>query len=333
VSALVAGGWIVTRNRVDSVKPLHIVTVTSLAPAAATDPQVFLLVGSDSRAFVDTDADRQQFGDPSTIAGERADTIIVVRIDPQTGQNLLVSIPRDLFVDVPGCGEQKINGAFNEQQMCSGNPGGIQLLVQTLTSALGIPVNHVIQMDFPQFGALASELGGIRVDFSQPARDRSSGLDEPAGCNTLTGAQSLAFVRSRHLEWQADGEWHEDPTADIGRMRRQQLALDQLAAAAEARMGTDPRPLLETLFAHVTVDSGFTADDALRYVAALRSTHTTMYTLPATPQTRDGVQGLVLDPTNAQPLLDELAGHGSSVGAVHVPPELGDNPQMQVRAC
>jgi LCP family protein required for cell wall assembly len=314
VTALVAGGWFVTRNRVQSVKPLHIVTVTSLVPATATEPQVFLLVGSDSRAFVDDEADKQEFGDPATISGERSDTMIVVRVDPATGQVLVVSIPRDLFVDIPGCGRQRINAAFDADLPCSAATGGTGLLVQTITRALGIPINHVIELQFPQFAALAGELGGLRINFPAPARDSETGLNESAGCTTLDGAQALAFVRSRHLEWQVNGGWVEDPTADLGRIAREQLAVRQLAVAAEARMGTDPRPILNELFAHVTVDAGFTADDALRYFAALRNDQkTTTATLPTKPEIIDGIDGLTLDPA-AQPILDALAGHGT-IGA------------------
>ena len=305
--AVVAGALLVTRARVNSVKPSHVVAVAPLADASATDPQVFLLVGSDSRAFVSSPGEQQQFGTPDAVSGARTDTMILVRIDPSTRHVLMVSIPRDLLVDIPGCGQEKINAAFNDQLDCNGNRGGVQLLVDTITRALGVPINHVIEVQFPQFAALVDHLGGLRIRFPEPARDTYSGLSEPAGCVTLTGDQALAFVRSRHLEW-LDQTWKEDPTADLGRMGRQQLALRQLAAAAESRLSTDPRPLLRTLFADVTVDSGFTADDALRYFDALRSYHAMVaMTLPIEPS---GTSGLALAPT-AQSVLDALNGHGT----------------------
>jgi LCP family protein required for cell wall assembly len=318
VSALVAGGWIVTRNRVDSVKPLHIVTVTSLASVTATDPQVFLLVGSDSRAFVTSETDKQRFGDPAKVSGARSDSMIVVRVDPKSGQVLVVSIPRDLFVDVPGCGKERISAAFNTHLSCADGQGGTGLLVETITRDLGIPINHVIELGFPQFATLTSRLGGLRISFPEPARDSDTGLNAAAGCTTLSGDQALAFVRARHLEWFNGTEWLGDASADLGRMARQQLAIRQLATAAEAQMGTDPRPLLNTLFANVTVDSGFTADDALRYFAALRNNQNAITaTLATDPQVYGDQDGLVLDPS-AQPVLDALAGHGT-IGAHDVP--------------
>jgi LCP family protein required for cell wall assembly len=328
--AVVAGAWMVTRARVNSVKPQHVVAVTPLAGASATEPQVFLLVGSDSRAFVSDPAGAQQFGAADAISGARTDTIILVRIDPSTRHVLAVSIPRDLFVDIPGCGRQKINAAFNDQLTCDGNHGGVQLLVRTITSVLGVPINHVIEVQFPQYAALVDALGGLRIQFPEPARDAYSGLLEPAGCVTLDGSQALAFVRSRHLQW-FDQTWREDPRADLGRMDRQQLALRQLAAAAESHLSTDPRPLLRALFANVTVDSGFTASDALRYFDALRGNHPTVtMTLPTDPS---GPAGLVLA-AGAQPVLAALNGHeGGGVANTPVAPRPAADPVVAPTSC
>jgi LCP family protein required for cell wall assembly len=312
--AIVAGAWFVTRARIDSVKPPHVVSVGSLAATAATEPQVFLLVGSDSRDFVAGAADQQHFGDPNTVTGARSDTMVLVRVDPKSRQTLVVSIPRDLWVPIPGHGTDKINAAFAF--------GGLPLLVTTISRDLGVPINHVIEVEFPQFAALVDQLGGLRINFPAPTRDSYSGLAEPAGCTTLAGPDALAFVRSRHYEYLENGQWQTDPTSDLGRMARQQLALHQLAAAAESRLSIDPRPLLRALFAHITVDSGFTPDDALRYFAALRGDHpVASATLPVRPAVNNGQDVLLLEP-GAQSLLDSLAGHGTpapGIGAAAKP--------------
>jgi LCP family protein required for cell wall assembly len=302
--AIVAGAWFVTRARIDSVKPSHVVSVGSLAGTAATDPQVFLLVGSDSREFVANAADQQHFGDPSTVTGARSDTMVLVRVDPKSRHTLVVSIPRDRRVAIPGHGTDKINAAFAF--------GGLPLLVTTISRDLGVPINHVIEVEFPQFASLVDELGGLRIRFPTPARDTYSGLAEPAGCTTLVGHDALAFVRARHYEYLENGQWQTDPTSDLGRMARQQLALRQLAAAAESRLSVDPRPLLRALFADITVDSGFTPDDALRYFAALRRDHVVVSaTLPVRSAVHDSQAVLLLQPS-AHSLLDQLAGSGTA---------------------
>jgi LCP family protein required for cell wall assembly len=299
--AVVAGAWFVTRARIDSVKPQHVISVGSLAGAGATEPQVFLLLGVDSRAFVSSAADRQRFGDPSTNAGSRSDTMVLVRVDPKSGETLMVSIPRDLLVAIPGHGSNKINAAYAF--------GGAPLLVTTITRDLGVPLNHVIEVDFPEFAALVDQLGGLRINFPAPARDKYTGLSQAAGCTTLGGQAALAFVRSRHYEYFENGQWLTDPTSDLGRIARQQLALRQLGAAAESRLNVDPRPLLRALFAHITVDSGFTPDDALHYFEATRSDHHIVSTtLPSRPEMNNGQEVLLLQP-GAQPILDQLA-HG-----------------------
>jgi LCP family protein required for cell wall assembly len=315
---VLAGAWYVTRERISSVKPKHVLSVTSLPPVAATDPQVFLLVGSDSRSFVQSPSEIQQFGSPSEAAGARSDTIILVRIDPITRHVLVVSIPRDLLIDVPGCGRQKINAAFNGALTCGTTHGSTQLLVQTITEGLGVPINHMIAVQFTQFAALVDELGGLRIRFPLPTRDGYTGLDQPAGCVTLNGDQALGFVRSRHYQYDSNGRWQEDPTADLGRARRQQLALRQLAAAAETHIGTDPRPLLRALFDHIAVDPGFTADDALRYFDALKGDHPTVtMTLPV-KVAGDNADQLVLD-DSAQSVLAALAGRGNASPPQHGP--------------
>jgi LCP family protein required for cell wall assembly len=314
-TALTAGVWIVTRERITTVKPKHTVAVSSLAEAAAHDPQVFLLVGSDSRAFTANGRDVRSLGDPAATT-ERSDLMVLVRIEPESRRVVTMSIPRDLFVDVPGCrAPERINSAFDSQLLCGVQYGGTQLLVDTITQSLGVPINHVIEMHFPQFAALVDQLGGLRIKFPVPTRDQFSGLAEPSGCATLSGSQALAFVRSRHYEFNIDGQWREDPTSDLGRMKRQQLALRQLATAAEARAGTDPRPLLRALFDHITVDRGFTSDDALRYFVALRGGYTTTtLTLPTTAKIlRGGGNGLVAA-AGAQDVLDTLAGRSTGAG-------------------
>ncbi len=305
----VGGAYVFERRRIDAVKPQHVVTITTSAPVPAGGPENFLLVGSDERV-----------GDP-TVLGQRSDTIIVVRLDPSTKHVLSVSIPRDLFVDIPGYGVNKINSAYSDN---------LPLLVSTIQQSLHVPIQHVMEVRFADYAALVDDVGGIRVDFPRRERDRYSGLDEVAGCQTLDGSAALSLVRSRHTQWQAsDGSWIDDPAADFGRMRRQQLALRQMLAAAEHKAGVDPAPLLAQLFAHVIVDDGFRASDALALVAAFRGDRALdLLTLPTSNEMLGSQSGLRLAP-GAQALLDALAGRSAAASSAPAPgPATGNVPPI-----
>lgn len=172
------------------------------------DQLIFLVVGSDSREDLD---DLTHFGSAS---GQRGDVIMLVRVDRSTGDAQILSIPRDLWVNIPGYGEDKINAAYAY--------GGPTLMVQTIQSNLGIPVNHYVEVGFAGFMAIVDEVGGVEIDFPHDARDLSSGLDVSAGTQTLDGEQALAYARSRKYQELQDGSWVSVDANDIGRTHRQQ---------------------------------------------------------------------------------------------------------------
>ena len=146
--------------------------------------------------------------------GERGDVIMLVHLDQATGEARMLSIPRDLWVDIPGNGEGKINAAYSY--------GGPSLMVQTIRENLGIDVNHYVEVDFLGFIAMVDELGGVEMSFPYPARDAKSGLSVEAGTQTLDGEQALAFARSRKYEEYQDDRWVSVDASDLGRTQRQQ---------------------------------------------------------------------------------------------------------------
>lgn len=195
----------------------------------------FLLVGSDSRANSDPNSpDFGGIGTESDVSGNRSDTIMVLRRDKETGQAALLSIPRDLWVNVPGHdGKRRINSAFND---------GPATLVQTVQQELGIPIHHYVEVDFSGFKSLIESIGGVEMCFMYPTRDINTGLNIPEpGCHRLDGVQALAFARSRYYEeLREDGEWHIDGTADIGRTRRQRAFVDVALRTALAEIESNP---------------------------------------------------------------------------------------------
>ena len=168
----------------------------------------FLVVGSDSREGIE---DLTFFG---PAGGERGDVIMLVRLDAASGEARILSVPRDLWVEIPGHGEDKINAAFAY--------GGPSLMVQTIRENLGIDVNHYVEVDFVGFIEMVNELGGIEMTFAHPARDLKSGLNVGAGPQILDGEQALAFARSRSYEEHQGERWVSIDASDLGRANRQQ---------------------------------------------------------------------------------------------------------------
>lgn len=206
-------------------------------------PRNYLLVGSDSRAFVEGGEDLNSFGGQSDSGGQRADTIILVRVDPEAGTASMMSFPRDLWVTIAGTGgqEQRINTAFEN------GPGQ---LIQTIESNFDIPIHHYAQVDFQGFRELVDAIGGVDIYLDAPVRDRDaqgnnvSGLDiDKTGCVTLDGDQALSYVRSRHYEEFVDGRWQPDVTADVGRVNRQQAFVARAVRQALSAGLTNPTKL------------------------------------------------------------------------------------------
>ncbi|MGZ8629477.1 MAG: LCP family protein [Actinomycetota bacterium] len=182
----------------------------------------YLLLGSDSRAGL-TAEERVQFGTDQQIGGEnRADTIMLVHTDPVLEKAIILSFPRDLFVEIPGHGEDKINASF-EGGVDGGGPALVAATVHKLT---GLSINHVLYVDLAGFQGVIDTLGGVQMcipseNVNTPDGrivDELTALDVEPGCQTLPGDQALAYVRTRHLRCDA-------AAPDFYRIARQQQFL------------------------------------------------------------------------------------------------------------
>src|SRR4029077_4062113 len=168
---------------------------------------------------------------------------------------------------------QKINAAYN---------GGPQRLVKTVQQSLGIPIHHYMEIDIPSFAQLVDAMGGITIDFPNPAFDRNSGLDiKTAGPNHLDGPMALAFVRSRHYVEVINGQEKPDATGDLGRVQRQQ----QFLTTVFAKLGASKNPLLLAKAARATtgglrIDDQMSLTDAIRLGWRMRNLHPTPVELP-----------------------------------------------------
>jgi LCP family protein required for cell wall assembly len=158
----------------------------------------------------------------------RSDSIMLIRTDPDENRIALLSIPRDLRVNMPRHGEQKINAAYAF--------GGPTLAIQTVEQVTGIPINHVVVVDFGTFGDVVNALGGITVDvprailsnkFECPKStvaecERWEGWRFPAGEQELNGRRALIYSRIRQNQLNPN-------ESDITRGERQQAVIQAIA--------------------------------------------------------------------------------------------------------
>jgi LCP family protein required for cell wall assembly len=170
--------------------PLQKGTVTEAAPGK---PQTILLVGSDHR-----------FGDAKGDA--RSDTMMLVRIDPKQSAITVLSVPRDLAVQIPGHGLAKINEAYTI--------GGLDLVARTIKDLLSTPgdrfhINHAITTTFDGFIQAVNQIGCVYVDVDRryyhtnaglPVSEHWAAINVRAGYQQLCGTHALEYVRFRHLD-------------------------------------------------------------------------------------------------------------------------------------
>ncbi|MGI9601467.1 MAG: LCP family protein [Acidimicrobiales bacterium] len=283
------------------------VLIPSVEPG---EPLTFLLVGADSAAGLDDDDPRREGRniDQEEADQIRADSIVLVRVDPETGQAATVSIPRDLWVDVPGSGrEWKINSALAI--------GGQEKLVETVSENFGVEINHYVQVDFAGFADVIDVMGGVHVWFENPAMDRKAGLDIPeAGCHRLDGDQSLAYVRGREFQEFIDDRWRITGGSDLTRIERQQdfliVALDQ-ALAAGGRNPVEIRRLVEAGVQTVTLDDRLSPNDLIELANAMgdfEPDRLRQYSLPVFDDRVDGLKVLRLRSDEADAVFDVFRG-------------------------
>ncbi len=260
----------------------------------------YLLVGTDSRDGVDPDNSNAGviFGDG--VSGERTDTMVVLHVGDD-GTNLMMAVPRDLLVTISGSGEQqRINAAHQR---------GPDVLVRTIAENLGVPIDHYFEVDFAGFLGVVDAIGGVVVDFPHPAIDGASGLFVPeSGPSRLNSDQALAYVRSRHYTELIDGVAVTDPTADLGRVARQQEFLRTLFRdVGETRNPLALNAILSSVTGNVRIDGSLGFFELLGLARKLGGLAPETVVLPVRGGRTDaGASVLFLLSDEAQPVLDRL---------------------------
>lgn len=260
----------------------------------AGEARNYLVVGSDVR----TDG---------SVGGRRSDTVMVVRIDPQSNRAAVLSIPRDLIVPIAGTGETgRINSAYSRSRAT---------LMDTIREGFGIELHHYVEIDFESFEGLVDSAGGVPLWFSSPVKDEQSGLFVPeTGCVVLDGKQALAFVRSRELQYLTpSGGWSKpDPTADLGRMERQQVFMRRVLVEAKEQVTSNPAripQLVDRAVNAVSIDEAMSIGNLIDLANRLKDfdpNNLGTYSLPVV-ETGDGAT-VTIDEEKAQPVLDYFRG-------------------------
>jgi LCP family protein required for cell wall assembly len=184
---------------------------TELARTDPGEPQTIMLLGSDRRPKNNTEG---------AAGGARSDTIILVRLDPTKKATAMMSLPRDLKVQIPGHGTDKINAAYEL--------GGPRLTLRTVKALTGLRINHVINVDFKGFWAAVNAIGCVYADIDRRYYNNTPGyafIDVQPGYQRMCGRKALQYVRFRHEDNDLVRSARQQ---DFIRQAKQQVGVGQL---------------------------------------------------------------------------------------------------------
>ena len=191
--------WASPPSAAQATFTIHKLDTATFTPRTRTEPFFVLLIGNDGRAGLD---------------GIRGDGLHVLGINPAAGSAVILNIPRDTYVPIPGLGSAKINDAYKQ--------AGFAKQVETVSAFTGITFSFVVETNFDGFINLVDEMGGLHVEVPYRMFDRNSGADFQQGRVHMMGAGALSFARNRNI-----------PNGDISRTHHQGLLL--LGALERAR--------------------------------------------------------------------------------------------------
>jgi len=244
-----------------------------LVANAGDEPINILLLGADIRK-----------NDPG-----RSDTIMILRIDPAKKRAVLLSIPRDSRVEIPGHGRTKINAAFSY--------GGAKLTIETVSQLTGLEFNHYAVVDMMGFIHIVDALGGIDIDVEKRIRNATFHYNFEPGLQHMDGKHALSYVRFRH-----------DAEGDFGRIRRQQQFLKAIADRFLRIEAIPQYPRIANIAArYLETDMSITEMISLaRLLASLPKENLETGMLPGTPKSIGGVSYVLLDEAKMKVILETV---------------------------
>ena len=292
VVLLVVGGvvtWFYMDNSFNRVAAL---TDYSGRPAQGSGTN-WLIVGSDSRqGLTDAQAAQLHTGDASAVAGGRTDTIMLVHIPDNSTKPTMVSLLRDSRVTIPGHGKNKINAAYAF--------GGAPLLVQTVEGATGLRIDHYAEIGLGGFASVVDDVGGVQMCLPQAVNDSFAGINLPAGCQNLNGANALGYVRSRHAFATSDFARTDHQRQFIGALA------DKLSSPGVLLNPFDLLPVIGDLPKALTVDNGDHLQNLIGLAWSMRGISSGGVTTTAVPIGGSSGSDLLWDTTKAPELFHDL---------------------------
>jgi polyisoprenyl-teichoic acid--peptidoglycan teichoic acid transferase len=245
-------------------------------PVLTDGPLSVLVLG------VDTRPDSEEMG-------SRTDTIMLVQVVPKTGDVKLLSVPRDLFVEVESGEKDKINAAYNY--------GGVDKTIDAVENYSGVPVDHYAVVDFEGFETVIDAMGGVRVDVGDGLFPEKWRMGQDV--QRLNGHKALIYARYRGT-----------PGADIDRMQRQRELVGALRSEALRWHTVKTLPqIMEVMNVNVQTDLDLDGAITLGQVLIRRGRHAEMTSqqLKGIPETlSNGEQVLIPDEDANQAILDEF---------------------------
>ena len=273
----------------------------NILPQSNGGPQTIAILGTDART-----GGGASEGDPG-----RSDTTILLRLDPDTDQIAMLSIPRDLKVEIPGYGTDKFNAAYSY--------GGTKLALQTIRDATGLQINHVVNVDFQGFASVVDAIGCVFIDVDReyynsnegvPAAEQYAEIDIQAGYQKLCGPDALEYARYRHTD------------TDLVRSSRQQDLLGEIRNRLSFAELIDRRNELIDAFADNTRSDISGSKESLELLKLLfdsRNARVVEVKFPATL----GDSYVTATPAEIQGAVDKFLGFESSSGPVGTLEEVG----------
>ncbi len=323
--AVTAAGWTALDHLQRNVNTSDVLGRFPGAPLPDDRATDILLVGSDSR----TDAQ----GDPlppevlktlrtEATTGLNTDTLVLVRVPDDGSRATAVSIPRDTYTAVPGREPKKINSVYGLTKAATEDRlrrsgvtdsgeirrksklAGQRALVRTVQALTGVHVDHYAEVNLLGFYEVTKAIGGVEVCLRNATSDKDSGADFPAGRQTISGADALAFVRQRHGL----------PRGGLDRIVRQQVFM---AAVARKVLSTgtltSPEKLNDLVAAarkSVVLDQDWDIMGFVRRMQSLASGNVRFVTMPiadATARSPRGRSIVRVDPAQVEAFFADLA--------------------------